>query len=77
MFTARNIRCERSERVAGLGPGGIGAMHLLKEHKPYQESAHVVNIACNLPVGGGTAFFEYCMQVPANRLATAPPPRPK
>ncbi len=29
MFAAGNIRYELAERVRGLGPGGIGAMHLL------------------------------------------------
>ena len=29
MFTARNIRYELADRVRGLGPGGIGAIHLL------------------------------------------------
>lgn len=29
MFAARNIRYELGDRVRGLGPGGIGAMHLL------------------------------------------------
>jgi hypothetical protein len=29
MFTAGNIRYELADRVRGLGPGGIGAMHLL------------------------------------------------
>ncbi len=29
MFTAANIHYELSERTRGLGPGGIGAMHLL------------------------------------------------
>jgi hypothetical protein len=69
MFTASNIHYELSNRVAGLGPGGIGAMHLLarrtglieaidarlhllKVHKPYHESDHVLNIAYNLLAGG-------------------------
>ncbi len=69
MFTASNIHYELSDRVAGLGPGGIGAvhllarrtglidaidarLHLLKEHKPYHESDHVLNIAYNLLAGG-------------------------
>ena len=29
MFTARNIHYELADRIRGLGPGGIGAMHLL------------------------------------------------
>ena len=29
MFTAANIHYELADRVRGLGPGGIGAMHLL------------------------------------------------
>ncbi len=29
MFTARNIHYELTDRARGLGPGGIGAMHLL------------------------------------------------
>ena len=29
MFTSSNIRYELADRVGGLGPGGIGAMHLL------------------------------------------------
>ena len=29
MFTAANIHYELAERTRGLGPGGIGAMHLL------------------------------------------------
>jgi len=69
MFTASNIHYKLSNRVAGLGPGGIGAMHLLawrtglidaidarlhllKVHKPYHESDHVLNIAYNLLAGG-------------------------
>jgi hypothetical protein len=69
MFAASNIHYELSNRVAGLGPGGIGAIHLLarrtglieaidarlrllKEHKPYHESDHVLNIAYNLLAGG-------------------------
>ena len=69
MFSASNIHYELADRVAGLGPGGIGAMHLLarrtglidaidarlhllKEHKPYHESDHVLNIAYNLLSGG-------------------------
>jgi hypothetical protein len=69
MLTASNIHYELSDRVAGLGAGGIGAMHLLargsglieaiddrlhllKFHKPYHESDHVLNIAYNLLAGG-------------------------
>ncbi len=69
MFTASNIRYELAEKTRGLGPGGIGAMHLLarrtglieaidrrlhllKVHKPYHESDHVLNIAYNLLAGG-------------------------
>ena len=29
MFTARNIHYELADRVRGLGPGGIGAVHHL------------------------------------------------
>ena len=29
IFAASNIRYELADRVRGLGPGGIGAMHLL------------------------------------------------
>ena len=69
MFTASNIHYELSDKARGLGPGGIGVMHLLarrvglveaidarlhllKEHKPYHESDHVLNIAYNLLAGG-------------------------
>jgi hypothetical protein len=69
MFTASNIHYELADKARGLGPGGIGAMHLLarrtglieaidrrlhllKEHKPYHESDHVLNIAYNLLAGG-------------------------
>jgi hypothetical protein len=69
MFTASNIHYELADKVRGLGPGGIGMMHLLarrtgliealdarlhllKEHKPYHESDHVLNIAYNLLAGG-------------------------
>jgi hypothetical protein len=69
MFTASNIHYELADKVRGLGPGGIGAMHLLaqrtglvemidrrlhllKLHKPYHESDHVLNIAYNLLSGG-------------------------
>jgi hypothetical protein len=69
MFTASNIHFEISDRVRALGPGGIGAvhllsrrvglidaidrdLHLLKIHRPYHESDHVLNIAYNLLCGG-------------------------
>jgi hypothetical protein len=69
MFTASNIGYELADKIGGLGPGGIGAMHLLarrtglveaidarlhllKVHKPYHESDHVLNIAYNLLAGG-------------------------
>jgi len=69
MFTASNIHYELADKARGLGPGGIGAMHLLarrtglieaidrrlhllKLHKPYHESDHVLNIAYNLLAGG-------------------------
>ena len=69
MFTASNIRYELADKARGLGPGGIGAMHLLarrtglieaidrrlhllKLHKPYHESDHVLNLAYNLLAGG-------------------------
>lgn len=69
MFTASNIHYELADKTRGLGPGGIGAMHLLarrtglieaidarlhllKVHKPYHESDHVLNIAYNLLSGG-------------------------
>ena len=69
MFTASNIHYDLSEKTRGLGPGGIGAIHLLarqtglietidarvhllKMHKPYHESDHVLNIAYNLISGG-------------------------
>jgi hypothetical protein len=69
MLTASNIQYELGDRVSGLGPGGIGAMHLLaqrsglieaidrrlhllKIHKPYHESDHVLNIAYNLLSNG-------------------------
>ena len=32
MYTASNIQYEHSERVRGLGSGGIGAMHRLAQH---------------------------------------------
>ena len=66
MFTASNIHYELADKTRGLGPGGIGAihllagrsglietlderLHLLKVHKPYHESDHVLNIAFPLP----------------------------
>ncbi len=69
MFTASNIHYELAGKTRGLGPGGIGAIHLLagrsglieaideqlrllKVHKPYHESDHVLNIAYNLLSGG-------------------------
>jgi len=69
MFTASNIHYELADKTRGLGPGGIGAIHLLarqsglieaiderlqllKVHKPYHESDHVLNIAYNLLSGG-------------------------
>jgi hypothetical protein len=69
MFTAGNIHYELADKIRGLSPGGIGAMHLLagqsgliktldqrlhllKVHKPYHESDHVLNIAYNLLSGG-------------------------
>lgn len=69
MFRASNIHYELSDKTRGLGPGGIGAMHLvarqsglvqaiderlhlLKVHKPYHESDHVLNMAYNLLSGG-------------------------
>jgi len=72
MFSAGNIHYELYEladRVRGLGPGGMGAihllarrsglideidkrLHLLKIHKPYHESDHVLNIANNILSGG-------------------------
>jgi len=69
MFTARNIHYELADKTRGLGPGGMGAihllarqsglveaiderLHLLKVHKPYHESDHVLNIAYNLLSGG-------------------------
>jgi hypothetical protein len=69
MFRASNIHYELSDKTRGLGPGGIGAihllagqsglveiiderLHLLKVHKPYHESDHVLNIAYNLLSGG-------------------------
>lgn len=69
MFTASNIHYDLSDKIRGLGAGGIGMMHLLarrtglidaidarlhllKEHKPYHESDHVLNIAYNLLAGG-------------------------
>jgi hypothetical protein len=69
MLAASNIHYELSDKVGGLGAGGVGAMHLLsrrtglidaidgrlhllKVHKPYHESDHVLNIAYNLLCGG-------------------------
>jgi hypothetical protein len=69
MLGASNIHYELADKARGLGPGGIGAMHLLarrtglieaidqrlhllKMHKPYHESDHVLNIAYNLLAGG-------------------------
>jgi hypothetical protein len=69
MLAASNIHYELADKARGLGPGGIGAMHLLawrtglieaidrrlhllKVHKPYHESDHVLNIAYNLLAGG-------------------------
>jgi hypothetical protein len=69
VFKASNIHYEMSERNRAIGPGGIGAIHLLaqkvglveqidskvevlKVHKPYHESDHVLNIAYNSMCGG-------------------------
>jgi hypothetical protein len=69
MLAASNIHYQLADKARGLGPGGIGAMHLLarrtglieaidrrlhllKVHKPYHESDHVLNIAYNLLAGG-------------------------
>ena len=69
MFTGGNIHYELADKTRGLGPGGIGSihllargsgliqaideqLHLLKVHKPYHESDHVLNIAYNLLSGG-------------------------
>jgi len=38
MFTAGNIHYELSDRVRGLGPGGIGAMHLLARRTGHIEA---------------------------------------
>ncbi len=69
MMTASNIHYDTGGRVRALGPGGIGAMHLLarrtglikeidanlhllKQHLPYHESDHVLNIAYSILSGG-------------------------
>ena len=39
MFRARNIHYELADRVRGLGPGGIGAMHLLARQTGLVEAA--------------------------------------
>lgn len=38
MFTARNIHYELADRARGLGPGGVGAMHLLARRTGLIES---------------------------------------
>jgi len=38
MFAAGNVRYELSDRVRGLGPGGIGAMHMLARHTGLAEA---------------------------------------
>ncbi len=59
MFTARNIHYELSHKARSLGAAGIGTMHLLKEHKPYHGSDHVLSTACSLPAWnpGQHVFF--------------------
>ncbi len=68
MMAAANIHYEIAEKVRGIAPGGIGAIHLLalklglvrdideayplKRHLPYHESDHVLNLAYNLLAGG-------------------------
>ncbi len=64
MFAAANIRIEMTDKIRGIGVGGIGLvhqlarevglidaidrrLHLLKSHRPYHESDHVLNIAYN------------------------------
>ena len=60
MLRARNIHYEVSERARGTDAGGIGMLHrlaprrlhLLKIHKLYHESDHVLNVAYNIACGG-------------------------
>jgi hypothetical protein len=64
-----NIHFELTDKVRGIGQGGIGLIHrlvkkfglarrldeglrLLRQHKPYHESDHVLNIAYNALCGG-------------------------
>ena len=51
MYTANNIRYEHSERVRGLGSGGIGAMHRLAQHTGLVEAIdrHVTVLKVHLP----------------------------
>ena len=48
MFTARNIHYELGDRVHGLGPGGIGAVHLLARRvgliEAIDERLHVLKV---------------------------------
>jgi hypothetical protein len=71
VMAGRNIHYEVSDKMMGIGCGGIGVvhqllqktgfakaindkLHLLKNHVPYHESDHVLNIAYNALVGNVT-----------------------
>ncbi len=51
MYTARNIQYEHSDRVRGLGSGGIGAIHRLAQHTGLVEAIdrHVEVLKVHLP----------------------------
>ena len=51
MFTASNIHYELSDRVHGLGPGGIGAMHMVAERTGLRDAIdeHLHLLKIHLP----------------------------
>jgi hypothetical protein len=51
MYTASNLQYEHSDRVRGLGSGGIGAMHQLAQHTGLVEAIdrHVEVLKVHLP----------------------------
>jgi hypothetical protein len=67
-FSARGIEYQVADRTQAIASGGIGAIHklaskvglvealdgldILRRHRPYRESDHVLNIAYNILCGG-------------------------
>jgi len=51
MFTASNIQYELADRIRGLGPGGIGAMHLVAERTGLRDAIdeHLHLLKAHLP----------------------------